>query len=117
MRANRMFFSQEALDRWLEAGHVNLDGEVLGLPSGARFRLTGGVVFNAEVASGDDALGLCGKAKTAEEVRALNGELVTGSVLIGDHAYEVTDGFLAELLDAAQGGEALATFRRLAKNG
>lgn len=117
MRGNRMFFSQEALDHWLEAGRVNLDGDVLGVPGGPSFRLTSAVVFNAEVASGDDSLGLCGKAKTADEVVALQGELVTGSVLIGDHAYEVTDGFLAELLDAAHGVEALQAIRRLAGNG
>jgi hypothetical protein len=118
MRANRMFFSQEALDGWLEAGRISLDGDVLGLPDdGPRFRLASGVVFNAEVASGEDALQLCGKAKTAEEVEALNGELVQGTVLIGDHAYEVTDGFLAELLDAAHGGEAMKAVRRLLGDG
>ncbi len=114
MRANRMFFSQDALDGWLEAGRVSLEGNVLGLPNGPQFRLTGAVVFRAEVASGDDSLGLCGKAKTVDEVVAMNGELVTGSVLIGDHAYEVTDGFLGELMDAAHGGEALAAVRLLA---
>jgi hypothetical protein len=113
MRANRMFFSQEALDGWLEAGHVSLDGDVLGLPDGPRFRLTAGVVFRQEVASGEDDLGLCGKVKTVDEVAALQGELVTGSVLIGDHAYEVTDGFLADVMDAAHGGEALSAVRRL----
>jgi uncharacterized protein YrrD len=114
MRANRMFFSQEALDGWLEAGRVSLDGDVLGLPNGSRFQLTSGVVFGQEVASGQDALGLSGKVKTVDEVIALNGELVTGSVLIGDSAYETTDGFLAELIDAAHGGEALAAVRLLA---
>jgi hypothetical protein len=117
MRANRMFFPQQAVDNWLEAGQVSLDGDVLGLPSGPRFRLTSGVVFNQEVASGEDALGLCGKAKTVDEVQALQGELVTGSVLIGDHAYEVTDGFVADLLDAAHGGEALSAIRLLVGNG
>ncbi len=114
MRANRMFFSQESLDGWLEAGRVTLEGDVLGLPNGPRFRLTGAVVFQQEVASGDDSLGLCGKAKTVDEVVAMAGELVTGSVLIGDHAYEVTDGFLGDLIDAAHGGEALAAVRLLA---
>ena len=117
MRANRMFFSQETVDRWLEAGRVSLDGDVLGLPGGPSFRLTSGVVFMAEVASGNDALELCGKVKTADEVQTLKGEMVTGSVLIGDHAYEVTDGFLAELLGAAHGGEALSALRRLAGDG
>ena len=117
MRANRMFFPQQVLDGWLEAGRISLEGEVLGLPNGPRFRLTSGVIFNQEVASGDDALGLCGKVKTVREVEALKGELVPGSVLIGDHAYEVTDGFLADPLDAADGGEALAAVRRFLKEG
>lgn len=114
MRPNRMFFSQEALDGWLEAGRVSLEGNVLGVPNGPKFRLTSGVVFRQEVATGVDSLGLCGKAKTVDEVIALNGELVTGSVLIGDYAYEVTDGFLGDLMDAAHGGEALAAVRLLA---
>ena len=117
MRPNRMFFSQQAVDSWLEGGQVNLDGDVLALRGGPRFRLTSGVVFLAEVASGEDALGLCGKAKSVDEVAALNGELVTGSVLIGDHAYEVTDGFLAEVLDAAWSGEVISAVQRLVENG
>jgi uncharacterized protein YrrD len=113
MRANRMFFSQEALDTWLEAGQVVLEGEVLGVPGGLRFQLTSGVVFREEVGSGIDGLGLCGKVKTVGEVLELNGELASGSVLIGDHAYEVTDGFLADLMDAAHGATALSAVRRL----
>jgi hypothetical protein len=117
MRANRMFFAQEAVDRWLESGQVSLEGDVLALRSGQRFRLTSGVVFRTEVATGDDVLQLCGKAKSVDEVVAMNGELVIGSVLIGDHAYEVTDGFLAELLDAAAGGDVIRAVRRLAEDG
>lgn len=117
MRAHRMFFSQQAVDSWLEAGHVTLEGDVLALANGPRFRLTSGVVFQAEVASGEDSLELCGKAKSVEEVAALNGELVTGSVLIGDHAYEVTDGFLGEVLDAAWSSDVISAVRRLVENG
>ena len=112
-----MFFAQEAVDRWLESGRVSLDGDVLALRGGPRFRLTSGVVFRTEVASGEDLLQLCGKAKSVDEVAAMSGELVTGSVLIGDHAYEVTDGFLAELLDAAPGGDVVRAVRRLAEDG
>lgn len=114
MRANRMFFPQEALDAWLEAGRVSLEGDVLGIPNGPRFQLASGVLFRSEVASGEDGLNLCGKVKAVDEVVAQGGELITGSVLIGDHAYEVTDGFLAELMDAAHGGDALAAVRLLA---
>ncbi len=117
MRSNRMFVSQETLDGWLEQGQVQLEGDVLSMPGGVRFRLQSGAVFKAEVATGEDVLGLCGKVKSAEEIQSLEGELAVGSVLIGDHAYETTDGFLGELLDAAHGGQALALVRRFAGNG
>jgi hypothetical protein len=125
MRVNRLFFSQETVDGWLEAGHISLEGDLLSLPDGPTFRLTSGVVFQAEVGSGVDAFGLSGKVKSVPEVEAMSGELVTGSVLIGDSAYEVVDGFLAELLGAADGGSpggsdgmtALRAVARLAERG
>jgi hypothetical protein len=99
MTSNRVFFSQEAVDRWLADGRVNLEGEVLGLlPNGPAFLLSSAVLFQAEVGSGDDVPGLCGKVKTIAAVQALTGEHASGSVLLGDYAYEVVDGFLGELL-------------------
>jgi hypothetical protein len=117
MRANRMFFSQEVVDRWLEAGQVNLEGDRLSLIEGPTFRLTSGVVFKAEVSSGVDPLDLCGRVKTISEVEALLGDLVPGSVLIGDQAYEVVDGFLGELVSAADGGDSLGALQRLVAEG
>jgi hypothetical protein len=117
MRVNRLFFAQEAVDGWLEAGRVTLEGDVLSLPAGPTFRLLSAVVFQAEVGSGVDAFSLCGKVKSHPELEAMSGELATGSVLIGDSAYEVVDGFLAELLDAAESGEALRAVQQLAGEG
>jgi hypothetical protein len=117
MRVNRLFFSQETVDGWLEAGRVSLEGDVLTLPGGPMFRLSSAVVFQAEVGSGVDAFSLCGKVKSHPEVEAMNGELATGSVLMGDSAYEVADGFLAELLGAAESGEALRAVQQLTGEG
>ena len=117
MRPDRLFFAQEVVDGWLEGGQASLEGDELTHQAGPRFKLTGGVVFRAEVGSGHDGLGLCGKVKTVDEVEALNGELVIGSALIGDHAYEVTDGFLAEPLAAAHGGEIVRAVARLVRDG
>lgn len=117
MRANRMFFSQAVVDRWLEAGQVSLEGDRLSLIEGPTFRLTSGVVFRAEVSSGEDPLDLCGRAKTLSEVEALQGDIVPGSVLIGDQAYEVVDGFLGELVSAADGGDPVQALSRLVAEG
>lgn len=98
---NRAFMAQETLDVWLADDRVSLDGEVLKLmthPSAPAFLLTTAVYFQAEVTTGEDPLGLCGQVKTLTKVLELGGEHAPGSVVIGDNAYEVRDGFLGEFL-------------------
>ena len=99
MATNRAFFSQDWLDRWLAEGRVSLEGEVLALGAeGPSFQLSSAVLFRTEVATGEDARKLCGRVKTLAAVRELSGEHAPGSVVIGDNAYEVVDGFVGELL-------------------
>lgn len=98
---NRAFMAQETLDVWLADERVSLDGEVLKLltqPQGPAFLLTTAVYFQAEVTTGEDPQGLCGKVKTLAQVLELGGEHAPGSVVVGDNAYEVRDGFLGEFL-------------------
>ena len=101
MNANRLFFPQQALDEWLESGRITLVGEELTvLPEGRMFGLTQAVRFMAEVAEGSDPHDLVGKVKTLEQVQAMAAEYCTGSVILGDNAYEIVDGFLAQALPA-----------------
>ncbi len=103
MTANRVFFPQQALDTWLEEGRVALVGDELTItPEGRRFLLTSAVRFIAEVAEGHDPHGLVGKVKDLEQVLALSGEHSSSSVIIGDHAYDVIEGFLGEPLPTHQ---------------
>jgi hypothetical protein len=93
--------AQETLDVWLADERVSLEGEVLKLlpePTGPAFLLTTAVYFQAEVTTGEDPLGLCGQVKTLAKVLELGGEHAPGSVVIGDNAYEVRDGFVGDLL-------------------
>ena len=118
MGANRVFFSQEAVDRWLADERIALDGATLTLvPSGPSFRLTSGVRFMSEVAGGGDANALVGKAKTLESIAELAGEHAAGSVVLGDDAYEVVDGFLAELLELDKSADAFAALGQLSAEG
>lgn len=101
MSRNRVFFPQEALDAWIEAGRIALVGDELTVSAeGRRFQLESAVRFVSEVASGEDPNGLIGKVKTVEQIGAMGGEHASGSVLIGDNAYEVIEGFLGELMPA-----------------
>ena len=109
MATNRAFFPQDAVDRWLAQGSVSLEGEVLVLlPDGPAFLLESAVRFVAEVAAGHDGPGLCGKVKTLPAIEALHGEYDLGSVVLGDFAYEVVDGFVGELLEMAPDGWGVA---------
>jgi hypothetical protein len=105
MATNRAFFPQQSVDSWLAEGTVSLEGEVLViLPEGPAFLLTSAVRFLAEVAAGEDGPGLCGKVKTLPAIEELQGEYDIGSVVLGDYAYEVVDGFVGDLLEFAKEG-------------
>src|SRR5687768_4081647 len=54
--ANRVFLPQDALDRWLTEGRVEVEGETMTLrPEGQSFKLKTAVRFMGEVAGGGDS--------------------------------------------------------------
>jgi hypothetical protein len=117
--------AQDSVDVWLAEERVSLDGDVLKLlpEPGPAFLLTTAVYFQAEVTTGEDPLGLCGKVQALAKITELGGEHVPGSVVIGDNAYEVRDGFLGEFLpehttsgarDPFDGRKALSALSNLA---
>ncbi|MDH5676324.1 MAG: hypothetical protein OEZ06_29660 [Myxococcales bacterium] len=102
MAANRLFLPQDTLDRWIEKQRITLAGEEMVLhPNGERFRLVTGVRFVAEVSGEPDTYDLVGKCKSADELSALGGEHYADSVILGDNAYQVVEGFLGVVLCAA----------------
>ncbi len=106
MGANRVFFPQQTLDEWLEQGHIALVGDELTIgAAGRNLRLHGAVHFVAEVAGSEDGNALVGKVKTHEQVAELGGEHVADSVILGDNAYQVVEGFIGELLPKAPGAD------------
>lgn len=94
MRENRLFVPQHMLDHWLSEGRVEVEGDVMiTKPEGQRFTLTTALLFKAEVTGTPDAHGLLGKVKDLEQVASLGGEHCADSVILGDNAYEVVEGF------------------------
>ena len=122
MSTKRMFVSQGTLDAWLTSGQVDVDGEIMMLSHvGQRFELVTAVHFVNEVAEGGDAQQLIGKVKTLEQIVELGGEHYADSVLLGESAYEVVEGFLGMPVSAEAGadpssisGHDLATATRMA---
>lgn len=95
MSENRVFVSQETLDRWLTEERVEVDGDVLTLQrDGQRFRLATALHFLNEVAGGGDPHAWLGKVKPLEAIVEVGGEHCAGSVVLGESAFEVIEGFL-----------------------
>jgi hypothetical protein len=118
MAKNRVFVPQETLDEWLSNERVEVDGETMTLkPEGQRFQLKTAVRFVSEVAGGGDAAGLVGKVKDLDQLGALGGEHCADSVVLGDDAYQVLEGFVGEPIiepNAAAAGSSLAAAARAA---
>jgi hypothetical protein len=97
MGDNRLFLSQMVLDRWLSEGKVDVDSDVMTtLPDKRPFKIKTAVLFQNELTGAGDAPSLLGRVKDLEQIAALGGDYSAGSVIVGDLAYEVTEGFIGE---------------------
>jgi hypothetical protein len=90
-----LYLSQEALERWISEGRAKIEGEELtDTSTGQKFRLITGVRFLAEVTGQPDAPELVGKVKDIEQLEQLKAEHMRDSVILGDNAYNVVEGFV-----------------------
>jgi hypothetical protein len=92
---NRVFFPQEALDIWTADDRVDLSAEELMLkPDGRKYRVIEAVRILREVTGTADPNELVGKVKSRGYLAELGAELLEGSMIIGDNAYDVVPGFV-----------------------
>jgi hypothetical protein len=97
MGVNRVFLPQNALDAWMEKGRIDVEGDEMKLqPGGQRFKLKTALHFKEELTGAGDAAGLVGKVKDLEQVAEIGGEHAYDSVILGDNAYTVVEGFVGE---------------------
>jgi hypothetical protein len=92
---NRVFFPQTALDQWIVDGTVELhDGELTILGEGRRYRMAEAARVLREVSGAGDPNDLIGRVKTREHLEQLGAEIVETSMLLGDTAYDVEQGWV-----------------------
>ncbi len=91
---NRVFFPQAALDEWIADDRVDLSSEELLIRAeGRKFRIVEAVRVLREVGDTADPHDVIGKVKSPAYLAALGAELLEGSMIIGDNAYDVVPGF------------------------
>ncbi len=94
--ADYLFVPQSVLDRWSEHGKVVVEGNVLTiLGENKDFSLTSAVRF-IKMEAGEDAAGLLKKVKTTDALKLMGAEHYRESVILGEVAYAVQQGFLAD---------------------
>jgi hypothetical protein len=92
---NRVFFPQAALDEWIAEDRVDLRNDELTIKSENRkYRIIEAVRILAEVTGLPDANELVGKVKSHAFLSELGAEILEGSVILGDNAYDAVPGFV-----------------------
>jgi len=93
---NRVFFPQAALDQWIMDGTIELSGSELSIArESRRYKIAEAAHVRAEVSGAADPNELVGRVKSKQYLLELGAELLEGSMLLGDNAYEVVPGWLA----------------------
>lgn len=94
--ADYLFVPQSVLDRWSEQGRISVDGTILTILGENRSFVLASAVRFMKMEEGEDAAGLLHKVKTTDALKAMGAEHYRESVLLGETAYEVQEGFLAD---------------------
>jgi len=96
-----LFVSQAMLETWAEQGKIDFQGHVMTLLSGEghgrSYALEPAVRFLKLLGADQDPNALLAKVKSTRQLRELGAEHLDDSVIVGDVAYEVQPGFLAEV--------------------
>jgi hypothetical protein len=98
----RLFLPQKVLEEWAlaEKADVKDDRLVVSKESGS-FPVFPGVHF-IKLVSGVDEKKLLAKVKTHEQIQRMGAEHMAETVILGETAYEVVPGYIAEVPTAAR---------------
>jgi len=95
-----LFVSQAMLETWAEQGKIGFAGNVMtllaGEGKGRTYALEPAVRFLKVIGAEQDPHSLVHKVKSVAQLRELGAEPVGDSCILGDTAYEIQQGFLAE---------------------
>ncbi len=100
MAGGLLFATQALLDSWAGQGKIEFVGNVMtllqGEGKGRSYALEPAVRFLKVIGADEDPHKLLAKVKQTSQLREMGAEQLENSVIVGDSAYEVEPGFLAE---------------------
>jgi hypothetical protein len=96
---SRLFISVDRLEAWAAEGRASLEGDRMTLTELNRaFSMTPAVCFVSTNGQDNDPNDLVGRVKSKPQLEAMGAEQLSNSVIYGDTAYDVIDGFIGEPL-------------------
>jgi hypothetical protein len=99
--AEPLFISQAKLESWVEQGKVTFEDGVLTLLAEKASYVMAPAVRVLALVAGQDATGLVGQTRTLASLTALGAEAYSGSLLLGETAYQCEEGFVSTEAPAA----------------
>src|SRR5262245_61297206 len=93
----KVFLPQSTLEEWALDEKADLQDGKLVVPSEKGASDVTTAVHFVTLVSGEDAQDLVGKVKTQAWLDGLGAEQLSGSVLLGESAWEVVPGYIAEV--------------------
>ncbi|MBK9070647.1 MAG: hypothetical protein IPL79_06550 [Myxococcales bacterium] len=95
----KIFISVDALEEKTASGVAAVSGEIVTFVELDKTAYLSPAVYFSRVAGGDpDVLRLVGRVKSEVELRALGADHQANSVIIGETAYDVVEGFVGKVL-------------------
>jgi hypothetical protein len=92
---NRIFFPQAGLDVWVAEDRVDFASDELTIREERRkYKIVEAVRVLREVTDTPDPHEIVGKVKSRAFVAELGAEILEGSMIIGDNAYDIVPGFV-----------------------
>jgi hypothetical protein len=93
----KLFLPQKTLEEWSTSEKADLqEGKLVVAQDKAAHAVTPAVHF-VKLVSGNDQSQLVGRVKTMAQLDALGAEHMADSVILGETAYEVTPGYVADV--------------------
>lgn len=98
----KLFLPQKTLEDWSMNEKADLqDGKLVVKEGGASTHPVSAAVHFVKLVSGEDANSLVGRVKTQAQLQTLGAEHFADSVILGEAAYEVAEGYVTEVQVAA----------------
>lgn len=93
----RVFFPQASVDQWGVEGRIELSpSELVLVADGRRYAIAEAVRVVVEVTGAEDPHDIVGKVKAKTALESMGAEILEGSMILGDHAYDVVPGWIGE---------------------